>query len=194
MHHHPENGHAGDEQEPQNVGGVPLRPQGHRDRVLGKVEEGGEGDVMMWMIMRNVIKNGCWWCFLSTNLWMKWQMAESKVAPPFGIAFSPPKNQVGLKSLRSKKFKMGWDELSDGFKIYKLNKNLIAPGFFEVIQSHGGGYLGFELKSSCFEKVTSPDYPFNYPNNVISEEVTTSSHFHFLKKPHCNVKMSLSLS
>ena len=45
MHNHPENGHAGDEQEPQNVGGVPLRPQGHRDRVLGKVEEGEDKDL-----------------------------------------------------------------------------------------------------------------------------------------------------
>ena len=44
MHHHPENGHAGDEQKPQNVGGVPLRPQGHRHRVPGKVEEGEDKD------------------------------------------------------------------------------------------------------------------------------------------------------
>ena len=55
-----------------------------------------------------------------------------------------------------------------------------APGFFEVF-SQKGVSMGFELKSSCFEKVTSPDYPFNYPNNVISEEVATCSHFHFLK-------------
>ena len=142
MHHHPENGHAGDEQEPQNVGGVPLWPQGHWDRVLGKVEEGGEGDVMMWMMMRNVIKNGCWWCFLSTNLWMKWQMAESKVAPPFGIAFSPPKNQVGLISLSSKKFKMGWGELRDGFKIYKISKTWL-PRFFLSNPVTGGLVFGF---------------------------------------------------
>ena len=47
-------------------------------------------------------------------------MAKSKVAPPSGFAFSPPKNQVGLGSFR--KFKLGRDEQKQDLRFTKLVK------------------------------------------------------------------------